>query len=141
MAKPFTAHVTLLALLFLATVPPATMASERIIECRTLPEPASGACDFTPGEGRLLIRADLLAPAGVLINGELLIGDDGRISCSACDCSETPGYAEARTLSCPGSTVSPGLIDSEQSGRFADNPPAVAAFGPIWYKLSYRQGS
>ena len=65
------------------SIPKATLAEENVTQCRSLPSPTSGACDFTPGEGRLLIRADLLLPGEVLVNGEILVGDDGRIACAA----------------------------------------------------------
>jgi hypothetical protein len=122
------------------SIPKATLAEGNVTQCRSLPSPTSGACDFTPGEGRLLIRADLLLPGEVLVNGEILVGDDGRIACAACDCSDAPGYAESRTLSCPGSTVSPGLIEGDQSGTFADNAPKDHGVERYEHRHDWRRG-
>ena len=112
-----------LVLLLFALSPAQTLAQDQVTQCRSLPPAASGICDYTAGDGNLLIRADLLMPNAVLAGGELLIDVDGRIACSACDCSATSGYAPAARLSCPGTTLSPGLIDADQSSTFADNLP------------------
>ncbi len=131
---------TSLLFLLCCTASSLTLAEERITQCGTLAPPTEGACDFTPGEGRLLIRADLLLPGEVLVNGEILVGDDGRIACAACDCSGAPGYAESRTLSCPGSTVSPGLIEGDQSGTFADNAPQDHGAERYEHRHDWRRG-
>lgn len=127
-------------LLLILCWPGATLAAASVTECRALPDPAQAPCDVTTGEGRLLIRADLLTVREVLVNGELLIGDDGRIACAACDCSEAPGYAEATTLSCPGTTVSPGLIEGDQSGTFADNAPQDHGEERYEHRHDWRRG-
>jgi cytosine/adenosine deaminase-related metal-dependent hydrolase len=136
--SPRTLSLTLFSLTLTLALP--GIAADRITQCGTLPTPTDGACDTTPGEGRLLLRADLLTPGEVLVNGELLVGDDGRIACVACDCSGTPGYAEARTLSCPGSAVSPGLIEGDQSARFADNAPQDHGAERYEHRHDWRRG-
>ena len=130
----------LLFLLLCLPFPMTAFSEDTVTQCRTLPAPTSGACDFTPGEGRLLIRADLLLPGEVLVNGEILVGDDGRIACAACDCSDAPGYDESRTLSCPGATVSPGLIEGDQSGTFADSAPQDHGAERYEHRHDWRRG-
>jgi hypothetical protein len=140
-AERFVIRRAFLALLLSSLVPVATLAQEQTTQCRSLPPPVSGdACDFTPGDGQLLVVADLLMPSAVLVNGELLIGDDGRIACSACDCSAAPGYAQARRLSCPGSTLSPGLIDGDQSSSFAGTLPQDHGTERYEHRHDWRRG-
>lgn len=133
-------RILLPALLLLCASPSAWAGDQKTI-CRTLPEPAEGLCDFTTGDAALLIRADLLTRNGVLMGGELLIDAQGRIACSDCDCSDDEDYAGARVLSCPGATVSPGLIDGDQSLTFADNPSADHGTERYEHRHEWRRGS
>ena len=49
-------------------------------------------------------------PDRTLVGGELLITGE-RITCAACDCSASPGHADATRIQCPHGVVSPGLIN------------------------------
>ena len=119
-------HAVLIALLCLSA--PASHAADGDSLCPG-PAPAppvSGLCDVLPGGGAgLLVRGTLLTPDGALENGQLLIGADGRVACSACDCSAEPDAADATVLSCPDAIVSPGLIDSINRLAFSQNPSWV----------------
>lgn len=89
-----------------------------------LTPPANGTCEATAGtNGAVLIRGDLVAPEGLLENGHLLIGADGKIACAACDCSGDPAYAGAAVLACAKGVISPGLINSHDHITFTETPP------------------
>ena len=70
-----------------------------------------GRCRVLAGKGSaLLIRGTLLLPDRTLEGGQLLLAGE-RILCAACDCSGSPGHADATALECPAAVVSPGLIN------------------------------
>jgi cytosine/adenosine deaminase-related metal-dependent hydrolase len=78
----------------------------------------------TAGNAALLLQGNVLAPADVFENGQVLIGADGDIDCVACDCSDEPEYAVATRVVCPAGVISPGLIDARNLLSFAQNLPA-----------------
>jgi hypothetical protein len=85
---------------------------------------ASGeTCAFTPGGSDLLIRGDIVVPEGLLENGHLLIGIDGRVACAACDCSGSPGFSGATVVACADAIVSPGLINAHEHLTFGEGAP------------------
>lgn len=86
---------------------------------RQLAPAQSGLCNFQSDTGSgLLIQGDLILPSGLLEKGEVLV-DDGQIVCTGCDCSGEPAAQDASLLSCPGTVVSPGLINGRVSSTFS----------------------
>lgn len=86
---------------------------------------ASGTCNFTAGSEAILVRGDLVVPGGILENGHLLIAADGKIACTACDCSSTSGFTGATVIECAQGLVSPGLINAHDHMTFTERPPAI----------------
>ncbi len=112
-----------------------------IIQCRdSLPEPPAGFCSFQAGSNLLLIQADVLTSDNVLVNGDLLIGADGRIACAACDCSAEPGADTATLLVCPGTSLSPGLINAYNDLNFSDGLPVDHGTERFEHRHDWRLG-
>lgn len=90
--------------------------------------PESGICRVLPGSGAaILLQGTVLLESGMLENGQVLIGSDGLVACSACDCSGATEALDATRIECPAGVISPGLIDSINRFSFSQNPPYVAA--------------
>ena len=112
------------------------------VQCRAdFPAPATGRCEIQSGSAFVLIQADVLASEGPLVNAEVLIDDTGTIACATCDCSTSTGYAQATRLTCPNTTVSPGLVDSGIALRFSDNPPADHGSERYQHRHDWRTGA
>ena len=89
-----------------------------------LTPPASGTCTHTPGSsGATLLRGNIVAPGGLLKNGQVLIGADGKILCTECDCSAQPGFDQASVIECANGLISPGLINTHDHITFTETPP------------------
>jgi cytosine/adenosine deaminase-related metal-dependent hydrolase len=105
-----------------------------------LTPPAQGVCSVTPGSSAWLIRGAVLTPGDVLLNGELLLGADGRIACAACDCSASAGYAGATVIACANGVISPGLINAHDHLTFGQNDPASLTAERYEHRHDWRQG-
>lgn len=109
--------------------------------CRTsLPAPTNGVCEFTSNASPILIQGTILSPSGILTNGDLLIESDGRISCSACDCSAEASYATASTLVCPDIVVSAGLINSLERFSWSDSSQIAQSSVRYDHRHQWRRG-
>ncbi len=109
--------------------------------CRdSLPMPSSGICEFSDGGSALLIQGTILSPTGVLTNGDLLIAADGRIACSACDCSSDPLFDTASILVCPDIVISPGLINSLDRANYAESTTAFQSTVRYDHRHQWRKG-
>ncbi|MCC7382395.1 MAG: amidohydrolase family protein [Deltaproteobacteria bacterium] len=102
--------------------------------------PSSGTCSVTSGDARLLIRGDLLLPSGILENAQLLVSDDGRIACAACDCSASPGFATATKIDCAEGLVTPGFINAHDHLTFDEAPPADHGTEVYEHRHDWRKG-
>lgn len=102
--------------------------------------PPSGVCSVIAGNANLLLQGDVLAESDILINGQVLIGSDGRIDCAACDCSASPGAATATKLQCPQGVISPGLIDSDMSISYSGNVPFTNTGERYEHRHDWRTG-
>lgn len=90
----------------------------------TIPAASSGVCDVLPGVGAAtLLRGTVLTPTAVYEGGQVLIDATGEISCVGCDCSGTPGWADADVVSCAEGVISPGLINAHEHITFSESPP------------------
>lgn len=104
------------------------------------PPPASGVCSVVPGSAAILLQGHVLAADDELVNGQVLVGTDGRIACTACDCSAAPGFAGATRVLCPQGVVSPGLIDLTDLQNFTQNAPYPATSERYEHREDWRTG-
>ena len=121
-----------------------TVTAPGVVTCaRTLTAPAAGGtCTVTasPGVKTVVVRGDVLGPADVFENGEVVVDDAGRIACVGCDCSSTPGYALATTVDCAGSAISPGFVNPHDHITFANNPPIPHGTERYEHRHDWRRG-
>ncbi len=85
--------------------------------------PASSACAVTAGNGARLFTGVVLANDKVLNGGQVLVDGQGIIQCVGCDCSGSAAAQGATQVSCPGSVITPGLINSHDHLSFQGEPP------------------
>jgi len=105
-----------------------------------LTPPQTGTCSVTAGTTRTLLRGNVITPEDLLNKGEVLIEADGTISCSACDCSASPGYASATKVECANGVIAPGLIDSARHVSFDQNTPIPASAERYEHRHDWRTG-
>ena len=105
-----------------------------------IPVPASGVCEVVAGGSSLLVRGDLLAPEGILHNGQVLIDPSGLIACAGCDCSATAGFAGATELRCAHGLVTPGLINAHDHITFTGNAPKAHGTERFDHRHDWRKG-
>jgi Amidohydrolase family len=74
------------------------------------------------GTSGVVLQGTVLT-AAMPLAGEVFIDSAGKIACVAASCSTTAGYAAATVLSCPGSVISPGLINSHDHTEYDTTPP------------------
>jgi cytosine/adenosine deaminase-related metal-dependent hydrolase len=114
----------------------------KVTDCaRTITPPASGVCQVTQaGTANKLLRGTVLAPNDVFHKGEVLVADDGTITCAACDCSAAPGYATASIIECANGVISPGLINPHEHITYADNAPVGHGTERYEHRHDWRKG-
>ncbi len=93
--------------------PDCTVTTVGFVQCpgATLPPPATGDCDVVTGSAARIITGDVLVPGTVYVGGQVFFDAQGVIQCVGCDCTGEAGAAGATQVICPGSVVSPGLIN------------------------------
>lgn len=104
------------------------------------PAPAGDVCSVTAGTAALRIQGEVLAPNGILHNGQVLVGSDGLIACIGCDCSDDPEFATATRIECSQGVISPGLVDSQQHSAYNYNPPAADSGERYDHRHDWRRG-
>ncbi|MCC6809010.1 MAG: lamin tail domain-containing protein [Deltaproteobacteria bacterium] len=109
-----------------------------ITTCDSAPKaaPSGEACAFDAGGKGLAIHANIITPAGLLKGGKLVLGQDGKIVCAACDC-DTAGAA---LLSCPDAVVSPGLINSHDHLKWSNMTPKPHGQERFDHRHDWRKG-
>lgn len=116
---------------------------EPVVECPADPlvPPAQGTCEVTKaGTAGTLFRGTVLAPDQTFHRGEVLVDNTGHISCVACDCSASPGFADASVVSCADGVISPGLINAHDHITFANNAPATHDGVRYGHRHEWRKG-
>ncbi len=91
--------------------------------CRTLTKPATGLCSVEGAGTNLLIRGNILGYDKAYQGGEVLVSAAGIILCSGCDCSQTEGYSDVKTVTCAEGVVSPGLINAHDHITYSNAFP------------------
>ena len=105
-----------------------------------IPAPASGVCEVVAGGTSLLVRGDLLAPEGILHNGQVLIDPSGLIACAGCDCSTTAGFTGATELRCAHGLITPGLINAHDHITYTGNAPKPHGTERYDHRHDWRKG-
>ncbi len=88
--------------------------------------PAGPGISVIPGNEYLLYWGDLLAPEGLIRNGQMLVSPDGTIEYVGTDASAHPQAAGATRIIAPDGLAGPGLIDADRHVRYWGEPITVA---------------
>lgn len=96
--------------------PPAVeMACEELPASATTCSVAAG----TAGNTRTVLKGNVLTSAVIYKGGQVAIGGDGKIACVGCNCI-TGGET---VVTCPGASISPGLINTHDHITYTHNNP------------------
>lgn len=113
-----------------------------IEQCKTLPPaPMGQRCTVTPdtsGSKRILLRANVLLPDKILRGGEVVVDENGKIACAACDCSAMAGAASV--VECPSGVLSPGLINTHDHITFTKAAPGTSPTNRYDHRHEWRIG-
>lgn len=114
----------------------------KITECARPPLPAAtGTCEVTKtGSGSRIFRGTVLVPDEVLRRGEVVVDDQGIITCAACDCSDAAGYDTASVVTCADGVISPGLINPHDHITYANNAPIAHGTDRYEHRHDWRTG-
>jgi imidazolonepropionase-like amidohydrolase len=114
----------------------------KITECSAkIASSGSEVCKVTKtGSGGQVIRGTILGPEEVLHKGEILVDARGVITCAACDCSDSPGYASATVVSCPSGVISPGMVNPHEHLTFQNAKPVPHGTERYENRFDWRSG-
>jgi cytosine/adenosine deaminase-related metal-dependent hydrolase len=116
-------------------------AEEVVTTCRTLTPPETGVCSVvSTGSEGIVLRGIVLTDTGRLEGGEVLVDKEGRITCVACDCSDSAGYASAPLVECAEGVISPGLINAHDHITYTQNSPGEWADERFDHRHDWRRG-
>ncbi|MBN92953.1 MAG: hypothetical protein CL928_02645 [Deltaproteobacteria bacterium] len=101
--------------------------------------PEGALCRVSEGTDALLVQGIILADE-VLMGGQVLLDEVGRIACVGCDCSSEPEAAGASQLSCPFGVVSPGLINTHDHISYTQNWPEPHGAERYEHRHDWRRG-
>jgi cytosine/adenosine deaminase-related metal-dependent hydrolase len=87
--------------------------------CEQLSPLPSGTCSVTAGSTTKLLKGDVVTLATVFIGGQVAVDETGAITCVGCDCAQ----GGETTITCPGATISPGLINTHDHITYAQDMP------------------
>jgi large repetitive protein len=88
------------------------------VSCAVL-APTATTCTVTPGSEVTLLTGNVLTATTLFRGGQVAVDATGTISCVGCNCA-TGGET---TVTCPGASISPGLINAHDHITFDQNPP------------------
>jgi hypothetical protein len=86
-----------------------------------------------------LLRGRLLLPDGA-VDGELLIGADGKIACAEASCAGRASYASAQVLELGEVVISPGLINAHDHTGYNTTGPQAHADIRYLHRHDWRLG-
>lgn len=100
-----------------------------------------GSCAVkTKGTAGLALQGRVLAPNGP-IDGEVLIGADGKIACVDADCSGAAGYGDATVIACTDAVISPGFINGHDHTDYASDGPLTHGTTRWSHRHGWRKGA
>src|SRR5687767_12502110 len=76
--------------------------------CEVLAPIPAGTCEVTAGDGRKLLKGNVLLPGKVFKGGQVAVDANGQITCVGCNCAA----GGETVVSCPDGAISPGLINT-----------------------------
>jgi cysteine-rich repeat protein len=94
-----------------------------VTTCRVMTPLPSGVCTGVAGNAARLITGTILTPGKVWRGGQVVVGTDGVITCTGCDCADDAAAAGASVIECPTGVVSPGLMNAHDHITFTNTPP------------------
>ncbi|NOK19350.1 amidohydrolase family protein [Corallococcus carmarthensis] len=122
-----------------------TVTPTQTVQCwATPPAPlANGAtCAVTKaGTAGKLFTGIVLTDGQTLVGGQVLVDAQGVITCSACDCSQAAGAAEATVVTCPTGVISPGLINPHDHITYPGAPQASTSVERYEHRHDWRTGN
>jgi hypothetical protein len=112
-----------------------------VVQCgATLAPAADGVCDVVKGSGMKRLRGRVIAPDHIYEGGEVIVDDKGIIQCVGCDCSGTPGAADATTVTCADGVISPSLINTHDHITYAQLAPRTHPGVKYDHRHEWRKG-
>ncbi|CAN5903959.1 hypothetical protein BH11MYX2_BH11MYX2_17800 [soil metagenome] len=88
------------------------------VTCAEIPA-STNVCDVSGTGDAKLIKGEVLTPTKLFHGGEVAVDNQGSITCVGCNCEE----AGQTVISCPGASISPGLINTHDHITFTQNQP------------------
>ena len=104
------------------------------------PTPTAGCTIARKGSAGYALQATILAPAGPIV-GEVLVDAAGKIACVDKSCAATAGYDKATVISCPGSVLSPGLVNAHDHTDYDASPPIAHGVTRFDHRNDWRTGA
>jgi cytosine/adenosine deaminase-related metal-dependent hydrolase len=104
--------------------------------CETLSPLPSGVCAVTAGGATKLVRGNVLTPTTVFVGGQVAIDATGNITCVGCSCAQ----GGETVITCPGATVTPGLINTHDHITYTQDAPAAASSERYDDRQQWREG-
>jgi hypothetical protein len=104
--------------------------------CTQLPPVSSGTCEVTPGSDERVILGNILTPQTVFVGGQVTVNAEGRITCVGCDCAK----GGETKITCPGASVSPGLINTHEHITFQQAMPYTDTGERYEHRHEWRKG-
>ncbi|MCY1036546.1 amidohydrolase family protein [Corallococcus sp. BB11-1] len=103
-----------------------TVTPTKTTQCWAAPPaalPDGATCAVTKaGTAGTLFTGVVLTDGETFLGGQVLVDAQGVITCSACDCGQAAGAAEATQVMCPTGVISPGLINPHDHISFQGAP-------------------
>jgi len=89
------------------------------VTCKDLPPLPSGTCAVTSGSTTKLLEGNVVTPSTIYVGGQVAVDAAGKITCVGCDCAQ----GGETTITCPGATISPGLINTHDHITYTQDKP------------------
>jgi len=89
------------------------------VTCKTLDPLPTGTCAVTTGSSTKLLVGNVATLGTVYIGGQVAVDSTGKIACVGCDCAQ----GGETTITCPGATISPGLINTHDHITYTQDSP------------------
>ena len=114
----------------------ADAANAQGVTCATLPPLTSGTCAVTAGSTTKLLEGEVLTPSTIYHGGQVEVSALGTISCVGCNCAQ----GGETVISCPGASISPGLINTHDHITYTQDPPTPPTTERFDDRQQWREG-